>query len=51
MSFKGTYSSVLDKLIFADDNKSDTLTISRSQNGSLLGNGGSVSIAGGSSTV
>lgn len=51
MSFKGTYSSVLDRLIFADDNKSDTLTISRSQNGTVLGNGGSVSIAGGSSTI
>lgn len=51
MSITGEFLSADRQLIFNDDIQGDTLTISRSPTGTLLGNGGAVSISGGTPNV
>ena len=51
MSITGRFVSANKELIFTDDGRSDSLTISESPTGTLLGNGGAVSISSGPSTV
>lgn len=51
MSITGNFSANNRQLIFTDGATSDRLTIGRSSNGTLLGNGGAIPITGGTSTV
>ena len=51
MSITGSFSGAHRQLTFTDNNNSDNLTIGRDLGGTLLGNGGAVSISGGIATL